>query len=126
MFLVATLLAEGIELAQYLSRNETKHVYMQTDEERVIMEFQYLASLADSQRDLRLKELRANNTSKKADPLVGIITSERAFKSTTMLVKYSEHFLEMPEIGIRWLHSNLCGLHGGVGVFLFNDCRHEY
>lgn len=117
--LLATLLANGIQLAQHLSRNETKHVYMQTDEEQIIMEIQLLATLPSTKREERLKQLRSSNSSKKAIPLVGVVNSEAAFKSTEILVNCSSHFLDMPELNIKWLHRELCGLHGGVCQFHF-------
>lgn len=110
----APLLADGIELAQYLSRNETKHVYMETDEERVIMEIQLLATLPEEKREQRLKELRSRGASKKANPLVTIVNSDSAFKATELLVNHSSYFLDMPEMNVKWLHSQLCGIHGGV------------
>lgn len=114
--LSATLLKDGIELAQYLSRNETKHVYMETDEEKVIMEIQYLRTLPEEKRAERLKELRSCNVSaKRASPLVTVVNSKSAFKATEVLVNCSSHFLDMPEMNIKWLHAQLCSIHGGVG-----------
>lgn len=114
IFNIATLLADGIELAQYLSQNETKHVYMQTDEERIIMEIQLLATLTVSKREERLKELRSGNMTKKANPLVTVVNSEAAFKSAETLINCCSHFLDMAEMSVKWLYRELCGLHGGV------------
>lgn len=115
-FCAASLLSEGIELAQYLSRNETKHVYMETDEERVIMEIQLLATLKDEKRRAeRLKELRnVKPSAKKANPLVTVVNTESAFKATELLVNNSSYFLDMAEMNVKWLYNELCGIHGGV------------
>lgn len=88
---------------------------METDEERVIMEIQFLATLPDEKRGQRLKDLRSRNASaKRVNPLVTVVNSESAFKATEILVNRSSHFLDMPEMNVRWLHDQLCGIRGGV------------
>ncbi|KAI6035898.1 hypothetical protein PISMIDRAFT_15689 [Pisolithus microcarpus 441] len=109
------ILKDGLELAQYLSRNETKHVYMETDEERVIMEIQYMATLNLQKRAARLVELRSSTgIRKKANKLVAILNSNPAFHAVEQLVQHGGHFMEMPEMNVRWLHSHLCGPYGGL------------
>lgn len=79
------------------------------------MEIQYLSTLSESKREERVKELRTSNSSKKASPLIGVINSDAAFKCTDLLVNHgSSHFMEMPEMNVKWLHRELCGVHGGV------------
>jgi len=109
------ILKHGLELAQHLSRNETKHVYMETEEERVIMEIQYMVTLDNQKRTARLTELRsAAGVRKKADKLVAIFNSNSAFHAVEQLVQYGGHFMEMPEMNVRWLQGHLCGPYGGV------------
>ncbi|KAI5999911.1 hypothetical protein EDD15DRAFT_2362418 [Pisolithus albus] len=109
------ILKDGLELAQYLSRNETKHVYMETDEERVIMEIQYMATLNLQKRAARLVELRSSTgIRKKANKLVAILNSNPAFHAVEQLVQHGGHFMEMPEMNVRWLHGHLCGPYGGL------------
>ena len=94
---------------------------METDEERVIMEIQLLATLPEEKRAQRLKELRNLNTAKKANPLVTVVNVESAFKATELLVNHSSYFLDMPEMNVKWLYNELCGTHGGVSKFR-NSC----
>ncbi|KAI6102269.1 hypothetical protein F5141DRAFT_1217879 [Pisolithus sp. B1] len=109
------VLKDGLELAQHLSRNETKHVYMETDEERVIMEIQYMATLDLQKRAARLVELRSSTgIRKKANKLVALLNSNPAFHAVEQLVQHGGHFMEMPEMNIRWLHGHLCGPYGGL------------
>jgi hypothetical protein len=82
------------------------------------MEIQLLATLPDEKRAQRLKELRTLNTStKKANPLVAVVNVESAFKATELLVNHSSYFLDMPEMNVKWLYNELCGVHGGVSKF---------
>jgi len=104
-----------LKLAQHLSRNETKHVYMETEEERVIMEIQYMATLDDQKRAVRMAELRsAAAARKKANKLLAIFNSNSAFHAVEQLVQHGGHFMEMPEMNVRWLQGQLCGPCGGV------------
>ena len=115
------MLKDGnIELAQYHSRNATKHVYMETDEEKVVMEIQYIATLNPTKRKERMQELRTDNaTRKKANKLVAILKSNPVFLSVEQLVQHGPHFMEMPDMNVKWLHNHLCGIHGGVSTFLY-------
>ncbi|KAI6025512.1 hypothetical protein EDC04DRAFT_237837 [Pisolithus marmoratus] len=109
------VLKDGLVLAQHLSRNETKHVYMETDEERVIMEIQYMATLDQEKRAARLVELRSSTgIRKKANKLVAILNSNTAFHAIEQLVQRGAHFMEMPEMNMHWLHAHLCGTYGGL------------
>jgi len=111
------ILKEGLRLAQYLSRNETKHVYMETEEEKVIMEIQYMSTLDEKKRSARLTELRTTTgIRKKANKFVAILNSNPAFQAVELLVQHGGHFMEMPEMNVRWLHGQLCGTYGGVST----------
>lgn len=114
--ILACIQKGGLRLAQHLSRNETKHVYMETEEERMLMEIQYLATLDDQKRTAKMAELRsAASVRKKANKLLAILNSDPAFHAVEQLVHRGGHFMEMPEMNVRWLQGHLCGPHGGVG-----------
>ncbi|KAG9309132.1 hypothetical protein JVU11DRAFT_10839 [Chiua virens] len=109
------LKGDNIELAQHLSRNATKHVYMETEEEKIVMEMQYIATLSPAKREERIRALRIDTTArKKASKLVTILNSNPAFLAIEQLIEHGPHFMEMPDMNVRWLYKHLCGVHGGL------------
>ncbi|KIK81652.1 hypothetical protein PAXRUDRAFT_807283 [Paxillus rubicundulus Ve08.2h10] len=98
------VLKNGVALAQYLSQNKTKHVYMETNEEHVVMVIQYIAMLDLKSCNTRLQELLASGIRKKANKLVALLNSSPVFDTVEQLVQHSAHFMEMPEMNMPWLH----------------------
>ncbi|KAH7906159.1 hypothetical protein BJ138DRAFT_1117823 [Hygrophoropsis aurantiaca] len=113
----ATILAgNSIELAMHMSRNETKHVFKETEDERLVMQLTYLDTLsspAERRKHLQTQKLEGL---KETGYLVfnRMLSRDENIRVLCWMIHVGDHFATAKEMTAKWMLGNLSDTHGAL------------
>ena len=104
-----------------LARNETKHVYKETSEEKMILGYRRLLDLDEENEDFAhvRQELVRQNSSNSRTKAMFLVDDVVQFYLA--LFRINDVFCNASCVSVRWANDNLRGPHGGVSVLTLID-----
>lgn len=97
----------------HISRNETKHVYMQSPEEGLIQRYKMLDANKKTSEDVERTPMAKGSVAKQTE----LLSQDYVFDHIRNLVSSGTHYIHSPEMQLNRLHKVMFSSYGGVCMF---------
>jgi hypothetical protein len=105
----------------HISRNETKHVYMQSPEEGLIQRYKMLDANKKTSRDVERTPMAKGSVAKQTE----LLSQDYVFDHIKNLVSSGTHYIHSPEMQLNRLHKVMFSSYGGVRMFQILHLYHS-
>jgi len=123
----AAVEANNHELGDHLAKNETRHVFLENDEENMVKELKKLAEAynkggSQAWKDMALQAQKG--ATERSSKHSAVFHSDEALRFYLAVLRLGEPFHQLPCMKLNWAESTFRGVHGGVsehrGVSMLN------
>lgn len=94
----------------HISRNETKHVYMQSPEEGLIQRYKILEANKKTSRDVERTSMAKGSVAKQTE----LLSQDYVFDHMKNLVSSGTHYIHSPEMQLNRFHKVMLSGYGGL------------
>jgi hypothetical protein len=94
----------------HISRNETKHVYMQSPEEGLIQRYKILEANNKTSQDVERTPMAKGSAAKQTE----LLSQDYIFDHLKILISSGTHYIHSPEMQLNRFHKVMLSSYGGV------------
>jgi hypothetical protein len=115
--------AWGKLVSNYLSRNEMKHFYKETEEEKLMVTLKVLLRARDEGEEQFVKEMKVmrDAATKSSSKHSGMFNNKLVTTFYLMILQYGSVFHNGQIVQIKWVLDTFRGQYGGVSTMNYQN-----